>query len=90
MKKKNIRWKVCKTIKIWGTNRSWSFEKGSYHQSIMTIVEILLEGNTKDGYFLIKSPKGFFTADEHYDTFDEVMDSANEYFGIKEKDWNKT
>jgi len=79
-----------KVVTIWGTSNAWSLLPDPNKNEPSTECEAYLEiqGNEKDGYHLVMSPNGFFTADNWYETKKEAIDSAEELFGVKESEWS--
>jgi len=81
--------KAKKTVIIWGTSNAWSLEPSSGIKERRTeaLTELEIQGTEKDGYNLVMSPEGFFTADYWYETQKEAIESAEELFGVKEAEW---
>ncbi len=50
-------------------------------------VRLAIEGNPEDGYHLIMSPDGYFTADGWFPTTEEALVEAREVFGVSAADW---
>ena len=79
------------TTEIWGTKNAWSLapvtESNGPGQKCE--VELEIQGNEKEGFHLVMSPAGFFTADYWYETKREALDSARELFGTTESEWSK-
>lgn len=53
-------------------------------------IRLEIEGDAINGYHLVKSPEGFFTADNWYQTFDEALASALAVFGVAARDWKES
>ncbi|MFS1524465.1 hypothetical protein ACL7TT_10180 [Microbulbifer sp. 2304DJ12-6] len=51
-------------------------------------IELLIEGNAKNGYHLIMTPEGFFAADLHFDSIEEAKEEAEEYFEVSNIQWS--
>ena len=68
---------------------AWSLNPDSYPDSdgIECAVSLSIEGDEKNGYHLIKSPEGFFAADDWYQTLDEAKIAAHDQFGITSDAW---
>ena len=76
------------TANVAGDHGSWrlaSDREGS--RSVITTVTLRIEGENEQGFHLIKSPDGFFTADDWFLTIDEAFDAAEECFGVRRQDW---
>ena len=75
--------------RIYGTTNSWSLSplEGHSAEGRECELELAIEGDDKQGYHLIMSPTGFFTADYWYATQDEAVSSASELFGVSSKHW---
>jgi len=74
---------------IFGTRNHWSL---SWHPGFEMAgtecnVRLEIQGDEKDGYNLVKSPEGFFTADDWHMTIDEARKSAHESFGVEVLQW---
>ncbi len=75
--------------RIYGSTNSWRLiDNGSDGQFKDCIVNLEIQGNDKQGYCLVISPEGFFTADHHYDCLKDVIHlytviDAEEMFGVK-------
>jgi hypothetical protein len=44
-------------------------------------------GDNKNGYNLVMSPAGFFTADHWYESKDDALAAASELFGLARESW---
>jgi hypothetical protein len=77
------------TADIWGTRDSWSLvprkELSQKTEDCAVLLEI--QGNEKDGYHLVMSPRGFFTADSWHETRQDATTPARELFGVTPADW---
>lgn len=80
-----------KVVKIWGTVNAWSLASESNASEPSTECETCLEiqGDDKNGYHLVMSPEGFFTADYWFKTKEEAIESAEELFGVTAREWSK-
>lgn len=56
----------------------------------MCNIRLEIEGDAINGYHLVKSPEGFFTADNWYQTLDEALASALAVFGVAARDWKES
>ncbi|MCU7797068.1 MAG: hypothetical protein KZQ75_08060 [Candidatus Thiodiazotropha sp. (ex Myrtea spinifera)] len=81
----------AKTVKtICGTSNSWCIESDNKSLPRTSCeIELEIQGSRRNGYHLVMSPEGFFTADYWYQTKDEAIDSALELFGVSEIQWEK-
>ena len=52
-------------------------------------VRLAIQGSDEDGYHLVMSPEGLFTADYWYLTKAEALESARELFGAEPTDWEE-
>lgn len=84
---------IAETVsKIVGTRNAWHLDEDQRredHRRPVTECKVLLEikGDEQNGYHLIITPEGFFTADHWYRTQQDAMSNAEELFGIVAKDW---
>jgi hypothetical protein len=78
--------------RIWGTRNAWSLSliPGPDAPNRECEVAIEIQGDDRDGYHLVMSPSGFFTADYWYQTMQEALDAAEELFGVCHDKWSKT
>jgi hypothetical protein len=84
-----MRYTAITRARIWGYTNSWSLapslrQKGPDQECD---VRLEIQGNKKHGYHLIMAPEGFFTADSHHPTIDDVMAAAEELFGVTREQW---
>lgn len=81
--------KVRSRIYFFGSG--WKIAESSDPIENVRDVEVLLEiqGDTKDGYHLVMSPAGGFTADYWYASKQEALTSAFALFGVSsdERSW---
>jgi hypothetical protein len=83
---------VTKTkSRIWGTRNAWSLalRRGFEGDGRECEIELEIQGDEKNGYHLIMSPAGFFTADEWYQSKEQALAAASELFGISPNKWNE-
>ena len=75
---------------IGGTSNSWYLSSGENKKEPSKLCEVELEiyGDEKNGYFLLISPEGYFTADYNYETKGDALTDAQELFGIGEDEWS--
>jgi hypothetical protein len=74
---------------VFGTHDSWSLSRhpGFEKAGVECNVHLEIQGDEKGGYHLVKSPEGFFTADDWYMTIGEAQRSALELFGVDPDRW---
>lgn len=78
-------------VKISGRKNAWRIlSEDEVHEKYYTCkLELEIQGRPKQGYNLVMSPEGFFTADCWYETKQEAFDDAKSMFGISEDQWTK-
>ncbi len=76
---------------IFGTHNSWSlsWRRGFEKAGTECAVRLEIQGDDKNGYHLVKSPEGFFTADDWHATLTEAQRSARELFGVGLDQWSE-
>src|SRR4051794_29567181 len=52
-------------------------------------VELEIQGGGKDGYPLVMSPEGCFTADTWHEMVEDAKDTAFEVFGVPNDGWRQ-
>ena len=78
------------TFQICGTKNAWSIESDNPDaQRAKTFVTLEIQGNSQDGYHLIMSPDGFFTADHWYENIDDAFEAGHELFSVSKEQWHK-
>ena len=77
-------------VLICGTSNAWKVAEPSDPAAAVQEREVLLEiqGDPKNGYQLIMSPKGCFTADSWHETIDDAKEDAQELFGVHLQSWS--
>jgi len=75
---------------IWGTKDAWSLSafRGSDQLSHEYIVDVEIQGDEKNGYNLVMSPSGHFTADSWHQTKQDALDAAKELFDVPQDVWS--
>ena len=75
--------------RIYGIPGSWSLAPipDSALNARECGISLELQGDEDDGYHLVMSPTGFFTADNWYASKDEALIAAFELFGISREAW---
>lgn len=75
---------------ICGTKNAWTIESDEPNAPrIETLVELEIQGTERDGYNLVMSPDGYFTADYWYKTIEEAFEAGQELFSVAKKQWRK-
>ena len=80
---------INKVITIYGTPNSWSLSESETKRNKInnTSTSIHFEGNDKEGYHLVISPEGYFTADSWHESKKEAIEAAKELLNIPESEW---
>lgn len=52
------------------------------------LVTLKIQGNPAEGYHLLMSPAGCFTADTWHENAQDAMDTAAEVFGVPRDGWS--
>ena len=84
---------IAKTkVQIFGTKNSWSLtpQPGMSASGKLNNISLEIQGDAKNGYHLVMSPEGFFTADYWYESKDDAIQNALELFGVAANEWEKT
>ncbi len=85
-----IIYRTQTTTQICGTKNAWSIESDKSNvPRTETIVELEIQGTYRNGYNLVMSPDGFFTADYWYKTIDEAFVAGQELFSVSKTQWRK-
>lgn len=76
-------------VRIWGTKNAWSLAPKSEmdNSGILCEVSLEIQGDQRNGYHLVMSPTGFFTADYWYETKNDALENAEELFGVDPNSW---
>ena len=79
-------------IPICGTSNSWKVAEPSDPTSLTQdrFVSLEIHGDDKNGYHLVMSPDGCFTADTWHATVDDALESANRVFGVPLTAWSQS
>ena len=85
------RWTSSTRRRVWGRKHGWSLSSDSGYRGPGKECEIKLEiqGDDKNGYHLIMSPDGFFTADTWCETLEAAIRDGQELFGLAHQDWKQ-
>ena len=76
-------------VLICGTPNAWKVAEPSDPPAPVQEREVTLEiiGNARDGYHLLMSPTGCFTADTWHETVEDAKDTAHRIFGVPSDGW---
>jgi hypothetical protein len=74
---------------ISGAGNAWNVAQPSDTAASVRERIVLLEisGDDRDGYHLIMSPEGCFTADTWHECKDDALDTAERLFNVRPDDW---
>lgn len=88
MEGKNVRAVVV--VPICGSGNAWKVAGPSDPPGQVQCREVVLEiqGNAAQGYHLVMSPVGCFSADSWYESLAEAKKSAAEIFGVAPEAWS--
>ena len=77
--------------RVWGTKNAWSLSplRIADEPNHECEVQLEIQGDDRNGYHLVMSPNGFFTADSWHQTIQDALDTARELFGVITDDWSK-
>ena len=77
--------------RVWGTKNAWSLSpfRTADEPNQECDVELEIQGDDRDGYHLVMSPHGFFTADSWHQTKQDALDTASELFGVLPDAWSR-
>jgi hypothetical protein len=75
---------------ICGTSNAWKVAELSDSPALVQerMVTLEIRGDRKDGYHLIMSPSGCFTADSWHSTIDDALDTAERLFDVRRDAWS--
>ena len=81
--------KASVVVPIRSSANTWSAAKPSDPSAHVRDrrVDLEVEGNPRDGFHLIMSPDGCFTADTWHETAEEAKDAPLQAFGVLLEDW---
>jgi hypothetical protein len=51
------------------------------------VVELEIQGDEKNGFHLVMSPDGCFTADTWHESVEDAKDTAHRLFGVGFEEW---
>lgn len=74
---------------VFGNANCWCLEPpaDAVLPSSQRPIQLEIVGEEQQGYYLVISPKGFFTADAAYATLQQAKAAAKGLFGLDEQDW---
>ncbi|MHC5540224.1 hypothetical protein ACYOEI_18550 [Singulisphaera rosea] len=83
--------KVSVELLIRGYGNAWRVAKPSDTGALVRrrVVELEIQGDGKDGYHLVMSPEGCFTADTWHETIEDAKETAQESFGVPSESWRR-
>ena len=75
-------------IRGWGT--TWKVAEPSDPPAKVEdrVVTLVIEGNASDGYHLVMSPVGCFTAGTWHESVEDAKATAAEVFGVPPHEWS--
>jgi hypothetical protein len=81
--------KTVAVVPVRGTSNAWKVAEPSDPPAPVHEREVALEiqGNPRDGYHLLMSPTGYFTADTWHQTVEDAKDAAHRWFGVPPEAW---
>ena len=50
-------------------------------------IDLRIESDGKDGFHLVMTPTGLFTADTHHPSLEDAFETASELFGVSREAW---
>jgi hypothetical protein len=76
-------------VPICGTANAWKVAEPSDPPANVQkrAVALEIQGNVRDGFHLVMSPAGCFTADTWHETVEGAKDTALQLFGVSLGDW---
>jgi hypothetical protein len=82
--------KAIAVVPIHGTANAWKVAEPSDPAANVQerAVTLEIQGNAKDGYHLVMSPAGCFTADTWHETVEDAKDTAHRLFGVPPDSWH--
>jgi hypothetical protein len=85
----DIKIKAVAVVPIRGYSNTWKVaepsDTGDTTQN--RVVNLEIQGDGKDGFHLIMSPDGCFTADTWHETLEDAKDTAYRIFGVPADGW---
>ena len=81
--------KAVAVVPIRGTSNAWKVAEPFVPPAQVHERKVTLEiwGNPRDGYHLLMSPAGCFTADTWHETVEDAKDTAQRLFGVPPEGW---
>ncbi|MCI0640829.1 MAG: hypothetical protein L0Y72_25665 [Gemmataceae bacterium] len=81
--------KANAVVLISGTSNSWKVAEPSDPAATVQerAVTLEIQGDAKNGYHLIMSPSGCFTADSWHETIEDAIDTSRRLFDVRPDGW---
>jgi hypothetical protein len=81
--------KAVVVVPIRGTANAWKVAEPDDPPAPVQerVVTLEIQGNARDGFHLVMSPAGCFTADTWHETIQEAKDAASRMFGVSPDGW---
>lgn len=81
--------KATTTVWLKSKRNSWLVVRGADidERTKQCPLALEIQGDDKNGYHLIMTPDGHFTADTWHETLDDAIGDALEAFGIEPEQW---
>ena len=81
--------KAVVTVAICGSGNAWKVAGPSDPLGLVQERQVTLEiqGNARDGYHLVMSPAGCFTADTWHESIADAKATAADVFGVPRDGW---
>src|SRR4051794_30463291 len=78
-------------VLIRGYANQWKVAEPSDTSALIQrrVVILKIQGDAKDGYHLVMSPEGCFTADTWHETVEDAKDIAYRIFGVSPDQWDR-
>jgi hypothetical protein len=77
-------------VLIRGYANQWKVAEPSDTSALIQrrVVNLKIQGDAKNGYHLVMSPEGCFTADTWHETVEDAKDTAYRIFGVSPDQWD--
>jgi len=84
--------KATATVRICGTFNAWKVAQPTDPTTMIheRRVSLGIQGDAQNGYSLVMSPEGFFTADSWHETIEDAMNAAHRIFDVPPEAWRET
>lgn len=82
--------KAVVVVPIRGSGNAWKVAEPSDPPARVEdrVVTLEIQGNAADGYHLVMSPAGCFTADTWHESVEDAKATATEVFGVPPHEWS--